>query len=233
MSHKTFTHSFLVLSFLLGGCSVATMQVDPSLAARAEPMSVTGNNPRLWNRPLAFGAFRTEQVAEGGEWRWAVPLLGGEAGIAWQNYRLVLTDGQQRMQAVCRTRRVFFERDGLSVDPALGRLPVLQCALRPEDGGDPWVMTLRRTPSMKFAGTLGREGGGVTMQIESKHRAEGAIVDSGDPLGYSIAADGTVVGAVETINRGRVWIDPAMSERDRIRAAAVAAALLLFDPSDA
>ena len=232
MTRKTFPHAVLMLVFVLGGCSVATMQVDPSLAARAEPMNVTGNNPRLWNRPLAFGAFRTEQVAEGGEWRWAVPLFGGEAGIAWQNYRLVLTDGQQRLQATCRTRRVFVERDGLSVDPSLGRLPVLQCALRPEDGGEPWIMTLRRTPSMRFAGTLGPEGGDAAMQVESKHRAEGAIVDSGEPVGYTIVDGGTVVGAVETINRGRVWIDPSLSERDRMRAAAMAAALLLFDPAD-
>ena len=93
-------------------------------------------------------------------------------------------------------------------------------------------MTLRRTPSMRFAGTLGREGGDATMQVESKHRAEGAIVDSGEPVGYTMVDGGTVVGAVETINRGRVWIDPSLSERDRMRAAAMAAALLLFDPAD-
>ena len=208
------------------------MPVDPTLASRAEPLAVTGNNPRLWNRPLAFGPFRTEQVSEGGQWRWAAPLLGGEAGIAWQNYRLVLNDGSQRIQTACRTRRVFLERDDWSVDPSLGRLPVLQCALRPEDGGEPWVVTLRRTPTNKFAGTLQSEPGGETIQLESKHRAEGAIVDSADPVGYTMTRDGTVLGAVETINRGRVWIDPSLAGSDRLRAAGVAAALLLFNPAD-
>jgi hypothetical protein len=219
------------VTFLLSACTVATMKIDPELAGRTEPLSVTGHNPRLWNRPLAFGPFRTEQVSEGGEWRWAGPLLGGEAGVAWQRYRLTLTDGEQRIQAACKTRRVFFERDGWSIDPSLGRLPALQCALRPETGGDAWVLTLRNS-GPRFSGSLEPEGGGTAITLKSAHRAEGGIVDSADPVGFTIEQNGAVIGAVETINRGRVWIDPSVAGTGRLRAAAAAAALLLFDPAD-
>ena len=219
-----------VVAFTSSACSMATMSIDPVLAARAEPMPVTGANPRVWNRPLAFGPFSTEQVQEGGEWRWAAPILGGEAGIAWQNHRMVLVDGEARTQTACRARRVFFERDGWSVDPALGRLPVLQCVLRDDEGGEPWTLTLHRTPRNTLAGTI--EHDRDTIQVVSEHRADGGMVDTAEPVGYSLFVEGSAIAAIETVNRGRVWIDPKLSASDRTAVASAAAALLLFDPSE-
>jgi hypothetical protein len=56
----------------------------------------------------------------------------------------------------------------------------------------------------------------------------GAAFPSGEPFGFEI---GNRVAVVETINRGRVWIDPSAPDRDTL--AAVAASLLLFRDPDA
>lgn len=59
------------------------------------------------------------------------------------------------------------------------------------------------------------------------HRAARSNLPSGEPFGYEIRLDERPLAIVETINRGRVWIDSDAPDRDDL--AAAAAALLLFD----
>jgi hypothetical protein len=57
----------------------------------------------------------------------------------------------------------------------------------------------------------------------------GSRIPSGDPVGYVVSRGGHALAAVETINRGRVWILPGLDSATREALAATAAALLLFD----
>lgn len=61
------------------------------------------------------------------------------------------------------------------------------------------------------------------------HRFAGSPIPSGDPIGYEIVDGDRALAAVETINRGRVWIAHEVSEEERARIASVATALLLAD----
>jgi hypothetical protein len=213
------------------GCSVATMAVSPALAAAAEPLDVRGANPRLWNRPISFGPWQTLEVREGLQWGLAGPLLGVEVGFSRQPYRLLLSgeDGDQ-LQVECVTRKLLLSKKGWSVDPSFGAIPALACGFRSVESGEEWAMKLHNR-SMNMTGHL-MFSDGRTLPLQSVHRLEGSRISSADPVGFEIGS-GQIFGAVEVVNRGRVWIDPSLGHRDRDRIAAAAAALLLYrDPSN-
>ena len=223
-----FSFGFIFIALLIAGCRTAFMSVPAELAA-TEAFAVTGANPRLWNRPLSFGPWRTSEVREGGRWGFAAPLLGLEAGFSQQPYRLVLEHEDGRaVQAECVARSVTLSRSGWSVDPTLGALPALACGFRSDDG-DEWTLKLHARGT-NFEGELSSSSGSP-LKIRSVHRLEGSRLPSGEPVGYEIAGD-SPLAAVETVNRGRVWLAPSAGSSIDRRTAAAAAVLLLFEPAD-
>lgn len=210
---------FLVL--LLAACQTAQMRVAPELAS-IEPLAVEGANPRRWNTPIRFGQWATSEAREGMTWDFGLRLLGIDANFAFQPYRLTVGN----VQAECVTRAAVLSRKGLSVDPAFGRIPALACGFM---GAGEGTLELKTTATNAEEGEI--EFGGMTWGVRSVRNFAGSSIPSGEPLGYEITRDGRVVAAVETINRGRVWMDPSLSARDQSRIAAVATALLLYEPA--
>ena len=209
------------LALTLVACAAATMRVDPALAP-VIPFEVTGANPRTWNSPIAFGPYQTGTVREGGTWNFGYRLLGIDANFVFQPYRLVVGD----VQAECITRAAALSRNDLSVDPSFGRVPALACGFR---GAGEGTLHLRTTATNAEEGEVAF--GASTWHIRSVRHFEGSSVPSGDPLGYEITRHGRAIAAVETINRGRVWIDPSLSEEEEAHLAAVITTLLLYEPA--
>ncbi|HEU4522610.1 MAG TPA: hypothetical protein VFT12_11445 [Thermoanaerobaculia bacterium] len=206
-------------------CTTARMRVDPALAD-VTALDVSGANPRTWNTPIRFGPWATSVAREGGTWGFGYRLLGIDAGFAFQPYRLVVSNGPSSVQAECVTRAAVLSRNDLSVDPSFGRIPALACGFR---GAGDGTLRLRTTATNAEEGEI--EFGAERWTIRSVRDFEGSAIPSGDPLGYEIRDDGRVVAAIETINRGRVWIDPSVDAEDAARLAAVATALLLYEPA--
>ncbi|HEY7753827.1 MAG TPA: hypothetical protein VH856_08425 [Steroidobacteraceae bacterium] len=212
-------------SFLLQACQVAQMRIAPELE-RLAAVPVSGANPRKWNAPLAFGPWRSDVAYEGMKWDFALPLLGLTAGYSTQPYRVVVTAGTEPIQAECHARAASLSREGLTVDPAFGKLPAFACAFQGRGAG-----SLRLNPT-----AMGQEGGTIDYGdtrwgLRSVHRFQGSSIPSGPPLGYEVTGGDRVVAAVETINQGRVWMDPAVSPRDQERLAVAIMVLLLYDPA--
>lgn len=201
--------------------SCATAQIDLPEGS----YDVTGSNPRRWNQPLAFGEWRTSAVNEGTTRSFLADLDIVQAGKTDQAYRMML-DG---VGIECHTREIVIGRNGFFLDPNLGREPLLLCGL--DDAAGRAVLALSRTGRMEPAlrGELRGVSGGPALEVRSIHRA-GSSLPSSEPFGFEIVDNGRRVAAVETINRGRVWIDPNAPNRDTL--AAAAAALLLFRDVD-
>lgn len=217
------------LSIATAGCSTAVMSVDSELSSMTEPLTVSGANPRLWNRPLSFGPWRTVEVREGLRWGFGAPLLGLEAGFARQPYRLVLENSDVgTVQVECVASSITLSRSGWTLDPTFGSLPVLACGFR-SDTGDEWTMKMYERGTKRQGEITSSRG--ARLQIRSVHTLQGSRFRNADPVGYEIASDESTVGAVEIVNRGRVWISPAAEQRRDAQIAAAAAALLLFDPT--
>jgi hypothetical protein len=187
--------------------------------------TVAGANPRTWNQALSFGEWATASVNEGTTRSFLADTGILQIGKSDQAYRMNI----KNIAIECHTRELVVGRADIFIDPALGRNPLLLCGF--DRGKTQTVLALARTgqaePSLR--GEL-REIGGPTLDIQSIHRVPGSIA-SGEPFGYEILRDGTRVAVVETVNRGRVWIDPFAANRDTL--AAAAASLLLFRDPDA
>lgn len=210
---------YLLPLLLLVSCTTAQIDLPDGSYA------VEGANPRRWNQPLSFGEWRTSMVTEGTTRSFLADLDIVQAGKADQGYRMSLGDAFVE----CHTREVVIGRDGFFVDANLGREPLLVCGI--DDAGARSVFALSRTGKVEptFRGELRGVSGGPSLEVRSIHRI-GSSIPSAEPFGYEILSDGRRVAVVETINRGRVWIDPSAPNRDTL--AAAAAALLLFrDPN--
>jgi hypothetical protein len=209
---------------LLSAC--ATAQLDLPAGA----MTVEGSNPRTWNRPIAFGPYRTAWVDEGTRRSWLAGLNLVSFGRADQAYHLAL--GETTIE--CHTREFVIGRKGFYIDPTLGRLPLLVCGF--DQAGAQTTLLLSKTgraePSLR--GEIRTVGGEEpALAVASLHRPAGAVIGSPEPFGYEIRSGARVIGIVETVNRGRVWIDPELGQTEQDRLAAAAAALLLFRDPDA
>lgn len=209
----------LALVFLTG-CATVQLDLPP------DAYSVQGANPRRWNQPLSFGEWATTSVYEGTTRSFLADTGILQIGKSDQAYRLTI----KNIAVECHTRELVIGKADVFVDPTFGREPILVCGF--DRGRTQSVLALARTgrgePS--FKGEL-RELGGPSLEVQSLHRAPGSRIASGDPFGYEILRDGTRIAVVETVNRGRVWIDPTVANRDTL--AAAAAALLLFRDPDA
>jgi hypothetical protein len=214
--------ALLALSLALSACTTA--QLD--LPVNAVP--VTGANPRRWNAPIAFGEWRTEAVNEGTHRSFLADLGIIDIGKADEAYRLTING----VAVECHTRDLVVGGAGVFVDPSLGKSPLLVCGYR-RASGTRSVLSLTRTGAVEptLRGEL-RELGGPSLQVRSLHRAKGSRFPSSEPFGFEILSGDEPVAIVETINQGRVWIDPqAVANRDTL--AAAAASLLLFRDPDA
>jgi len=204
--------------------ALARLALDPALAG-VEPFPVEGANPRRWEKPLAFGPWKVVAVDEPGTFGFAAQALhlgGGKATTPYR-FRVEGPDAPLDVECFAKDTKAWFK--GIQVDVRQpGNRPALACAFRAADGS---VTTFRMTTegNGRFEGKV--ESAGV-VEVRSRHHLEGSRIPMGDPAGYLLLRDGTAIGAVETINRGRVWLGEGSSIE-----AATAAALLLFVPPDA
>lgn len=209
----------LFLLLTLGACTTAQIDLP------ADSYTVEGANPRRWNQPLSFGEWRTSMVDEGTTRSFLADLDIVQVGKADQGYRMTI--GGAFVE--CHTREAVIGRDGFFLDANLGREPLLVCGV--DDAGARSVLALSRSGKIEpaFRGELRGVSGGPAFEVRSIQRVTGSSLPSGEPFGYEILSAGRRVAAVETINRGRVWIDPSAPNRDTL----AAAALLLFRDPDA
>ncbi len=112
------------------------------------------------------------------------------------------------------------------MDPAIGKLPALACAFQGRGTG-----TLRLYATAMNQETATIDYGDRRCDLRSVRRLQGSSIPSGPPLGYEITGGGAAVAAVETINQGRVWLDPAVAPRGQERLAVAIMVLLLYDPA--
>ncbi|HEX8252256.1 MAG TPA: hypothetical protein VF846_03825 [Thermoanaerobaculia bacterium] len=210
----------LPLLFLLTACVAARLDLPEGA------YDVSGSNPRRWNAPISFGDWRTEMVNEGTRRSWLTQVGVVQVARADQGYHLALNG----VDVECHTKEFAIGAGGVFVDPTFGNAPLLVCGY--DSRGERSVLTLHRTGRIEpmLRGTL-RDDDGNALEVRSLHRPIGAKFPAGEAYGFELMRGEERVAVVETINRGRVWIDPAAQNRDTL--AAAAASLLLFREPDA
>lgn len=219
----------LLMLVLLSGCTLAQLDLPEGSHA------VTGANPRVWNRPIAFGPWKTATVREGLSHTWLTNVAGINVAQESQAYRFLLQGGDGGTRVQCHTNDFQIGRSGFWVDATFGTEPVLLCGLERHDARE--VLALARTgrtePALTGELRDADDENADALLIRSLHRAQGARFAAVETYGYEILRAGRRVAVVETANRGRVWIDPQLEGVTREKIAGAAAALLLFTQPDA
>jgi hypothetical protein len=230
LSRRAWLRSTLLLAILgLPGCQLARMPLPDGLAA-SERMAVSGRQGLLVRQRLQFGPYEVHQVSRS----WTRGRDRGSTSSALhserrQTYRFTLReDGTDHWHVACHASVNRFRIDAVVVDVHATDESALYCNLQSaEDATSAWELDLRERQERPLSGAMTLHTGRV--EIIGTNRLEKSL-PMGDTTGYEFRAEGHVVGAVEVINNGAVWLRPDVDpDRRRLLAAAAAVLLLLED----
>ena len=220
--------SVLMLLFTLAGCSTAQMQLPAGLSA-ADRMSVQGRQGWKINQRIRFGPYKAYDVDRSwtrGRNREIFPVSRSRRT---QDYSFVVRNGtQDEWRVNCRAYV-----SARSIDVIIGKMEEtnrssLDCTLASlTDPDDIWALELRERGERPLAGYL--ENADVRLDVrgvDDYKQGAGCCATTG----YHITdEEGRVLGAVETINDGAVWLTPGTQPDRRSVLAGTASALLLLE----
>lgn len=225
--------SGLMFTLLLAGCSTPQMRVDPGLAAQTPALPVSGREGWLVEQVLSFGEFRTDPVNRGWTKGYDYPFIIRFTG-AREKLRFAVRDGSGREAVVhcaaklreqdLRLFREYFDVNFGTTDTFIGTI-----ALEGSRQRDFFIENLNTQQNIGYRPLEGAvRGTGDPIDIRAVwHLASGQRSYDTQPMGIEFLSAGRVVGAVETVNEGRVWISDDLGGEDRLLLASLASALLL------
>lgn len=215
---------------ILGGCTVPYMQVDPQLSANAQAMPVSGRQGWLVKQQLRFGEFTSGPVKRGWTFGYSIPFIvrfsgaREKLGFGVQNS----TGDQAEFFCLGKLREYDLPVLNKAFEVNLKTTDVFTCGIALADQSfEFYSENLNQNP--RFGEITGQvKGPEVDFDIRAVSSLEGGQSSwSTTALGYELVQDGQVIAAVETLNEGRVWIAPQLTDSQQLITAGVAAALLL------
>jgi len=222
----------LLLTSVIASCSITVpyMQVDQGLAAAADAMPVQGREGWLINQQLAFGSFTTGPVKRGWTKGYNIPFIVRFSG-AKEKLGFSLRNGsgdQAELFCLGKLREIDLPVVNRAFEVNLKSTDVFTCAISLADQSfEFYSENLNQNP--RFDAPAGQlKGSGAEFSIRPVTSLEnGQSSWSTTALGYEFWQGNRAIAAVETLNDGRVWINPALTGQQQLLAAGVAAALLL------
>jgi hypothetical protein len=239
MSRSSFVAPPMVAAvvMLLAGCAPARL-VRTAVPPDAPRLPVAGRQGWQLGQEFRFGGFQvvslTRSWVKAPEFR----LRAGapfevEVGKAEQTMHFTLRDeGGSAWPTECKSfhRRAGANVAGADIDP-LDQL-TLTCTITAESsGGGRWTLRLSEQRSEAAVGTLAPADGaaGEPFAVRAVQRLDGALPTPYRTYGYSVAQAGRPVAAVERVDRGAVWLSPAVTGAPRGALAATLSALLAVE----
>lgn len=217
----------------LVGCTPARMALAPGLE-REVPLEVTGRNTFKFGEEFAFGPWSVVEVHRGWKTSSAWSLFGLGAGSVEQPYEFVVAKGGARLQAQATTNARRKELSvmlvGLPVDLSVEDQASLAVSWAPAGSAskEQAVRLYVRGPTRGPLHGLLDLPGAAQVEVHGTSALQGSPIPLGETSGYTFERSGQVVGFVEVINAGRVWLSPALTAAEREALAAAAAGLLLY-----
>jgi hypothetical protein len=217
----------LLSASLLAACQAARMPLPDDLA-EAERLVVSGRQGLRLNQRLRFGTYETDRVSR-------TSTRGRDRGTEAaqqrdrrQSYRFTLLEnGQAYWFVACEIRLTNVRLDLVVVDVHPTDESVLYCNVQSlADPARAWELDLRERRGRPLAGEL--VSGGERLDVVGTNELHGSW-PGGSTSGYQFRAGQDVLGSVEVVNRGAVWLSRDLDPERRRVLAAVAAALLLLD----
>lgn len=223
--------ALLALTSLLA-CRTPEVAIDPSLSAEA--MSVKGRNGWQIGQVIRYGDYTTDKVRRGWTKGYDVPFIirfqGAKEKLSFTQFGPSNIQAEVACVSKFKSTEIQLVRDffGIPLDYqnffagniSIGEGRTNWDFLLHNPNGD----FLREKTSAGFA-----QNGAKRIEIQAIRGLEGQPewMKQLTVYGHEFRLDGKVVGAVSTVNKGKVWIDTNLDAEMRTVIAAVATGLLL------
>ena len=225
------------LCFLLGlaACTTAKMACPPELSASAVEMPVTGRQGFGLSESFRFGPYDVSDVHRG--WRvttaWGIFGYGSSKSEQPFEFKLHAPDNaawQAHCAAGVRWNEMelndFMDTGGV-LEWGLSSHALFTCEFSPPDKKKPWKMVMKQeTQDLVMDGLIG--DGAIRIFVKGTRELAGGAWPLTEATGYLFYRDQDLVGAVDVVNQGAVWIEKDLANDTRSAMAASASALLLY-----
>jgi len=226
----------LAVATILPGCTVPQMAVESNFKQQAEELPVKGRKAFKPNGSFIVGNYTVANVERGWVKQSGFSIFGYHDEKATQKYQLSLQNGQGSEWYIFGASYLGIKslQDGkdltIELDPA--KEYYASHFTSPESGS--WrLVTLDPRHYLErknFEGEL--SNGNTTFKIAPVYQFEGKSLPMSEIIGYEFRDAGGVVGAVQVINNGKVWLKPELGQDTRMVLASAMASLLLYNKLD-
>jgi hypothetical protein len=242
MKQKTMLTIFIGLVVLAYACKAPQMLVNSELRENSPAFAVKGRNGFLVGQKISFGPYKTEEVKRG----WIKThqsnffFINNQSGE--QSIHFTLTDSLgNNYTANCAGHLKKEQTDlgfflGHNNNPIIGELMKITeeyeetyAVTIEADTQTVWNMLVANRHVVrykgKYKGLLYSQN--QTVEINPVRNVEGSNIPFPDVIGFEFTMNGKAIGAVEVLNKGKVFISPDIDEKLKGVVATAAAALLL------
>ncbi|MDX5422325.1 MAG: hypothetical protein LPK14_08740 [Hymenobacteraceae bacterium] len=218
---------------VLPSCSVPPMAVEPSFKQQAEELPVEGRKVFKPNGGFTIGDYTVANVSRGWRNMSGFSIFSYHNIKARQQYQFSLQNGQGGEWYVFGASKLqdksLRSDTGLTIQVAPNREYYASHFTSPESGQwhlltvDPGHYLERE----KFEGEV--SNGTTTYKVAPVYKFEGKSLPVSDIIGYEFLNGEEVVGAVQVVNNGKVWMRPDLTSDTRMVLASAMASLLLYE----
>jgi len=231
MTKISFYSFWGMLFLLISACSTPEMMLDNRMQDNSTLYEVQGRNGWLVNQKLSFGDFKTTKVhrtwTKGYDFPFIIRFTGAKEKLSY-----TLQDGQGHESEIFCLGKLreqdlqlfhkYFDLNLKAKDAFTGSV-----ILDETRSYDFYVSNLNQNNWFKEAeGHILGENLNIRIRPVKTLSNGKKSLDTRVP-GFEFVRDGKLVGAVETLNKGKIWLNNSLDAEQKMVLAAVASALLL------
>jgi hypothetical protein len=217
------------------------MAVDPQLVSVAKEMKVEGRKSFSFDETFFFGPYQVTEVHRGWTRSTGLSIFAHEkrkkefsSSKATQKYEFSLKDGKgdvwisQSVTGSNQSSVGFLLGKKTSLAIGVTSESSFVCTFRSENRPEVWRLMINENvdSSNSMKGVL--SDGKISIAVQETRKLAGTPLPLTDPTGYEFLMNEHLVGSVEVINKGAIWIVPSIEERLHSPLAVTSAALLLY-----
>jgi hypothetical protein len=205
--------SALLIAVSIGGCTAAHMELPANMPASASEMPVKGRKAFSFDESFSFGPYTVFDVQRGWRVTTAWGAFGFDSSKARETYEFKIRSGDRLVMANCATDVDWksiefgnFLNTGGVMNFELSSNLIFACTLTEKGSGQTWKLAMdQNMQSIVMNGVLANRN--LAIAVEGTQKLSGSSMPLLDPAGYNFRKAGKVIGSVEVINSGTVWID--------------------------
>ncbi|HEY4652434.1 MAG TPA: hypothetical protein VIG72_13515 [Pontibacter sp.] len=228
-------HLFVLLAGMLvfASCTVPQMAEESGFKQQAEELPVEGRKMLKPNGDFTIGNYKVTNVKRGWVQTSGTSIFGYNDSEAMQKYQLSLLDDQGKEWSVQSASYLgitsWQDGNGLTIELSPNMEYYVSRITSPD--GEEWrLITIDPRHYFKrkeFRGEL--TNGTTTFTIDPVYKFEGKTLPLSEIVGYEFRNASGVVGAVQVINGGKVWLKPDLQGDTRRVIASAMASFLLYN----